>query len=559
MASRSEDAEGGHLSARRTSGSRDTETNVVGRVPSAALSRPRGATRDTDTSSARRMSSLRNVTSSRTGRTRRSYGSWRSEDVPTRSLFSSDLQQLPQHQLLGLAEDGYYEENPWHGKSSQKPIFSLGKPLPHKVRRRTRKPRNVILKHDEEMGDIAEVVEEEEGLEDDGRISGENLATRTASGQPSRTRTQGSENARELQRQQEMMTEAGAAHSDKRNDAGQPVFDYIPEDTDPAERLASHATTRTRSNKQAEPPDFEIDKTPLGHEEQSDVEKDEVDPDELRNWWARLRARHPEPLAEFLATGVAVFLGLASTLSVNLSANQTTKYGDYETSCWAWGFAWMFGIYLGGGVSGAHMNPSVSISLSIFRGFPWKQCAVYVVVQFIASIVAGALAYGIYAESINYADPQKMDMSKTFFSTPREWVSMGSAFFNQVVGGAIMMTAVLALGDDQNNPPGAGMHALVLGLLVTTLKFTLGYNVGSALNPASDFGPRVIAYAVGFREPNVFKSGWWFYGPWLGTVVGSVLGCVIYDGFIFVGSESPVNYRPSRELKDRVRRIVRRK
>jgi aquaglyceroporin related protein len=201
----------------------------------------------------------------------------------------------------------------------------------------------------------------------------------------------------------------------------------------------------------------------------------------------------------------------------------------------------------------------VSISLAIFRGFPWKQCAVYVIVQFIASIAAGALAYGIYADSIRYVDPQKMDLSKTFFSTPQEWVSLGSAFFNQVVGGAIMMTAVLALGDDQNNPPGAGMHALVLGLLVTTLKFTVGYNVGSALNPASDFGPRVVAYAVGFREPNVFKSGWWFYGPWLGTVVGSILGCVIYDGFIFVGSESPVNYRPSPELKARVKRIVRRK
>jgi aquaglyceroporin related protein len=158
---------------------------------------------------------------------------------------------------------------------------------------------------------------------------------------------------------------------------------------------------------------------------------------------------------------VGIFLGLAGTLSVNLSANQSEKYGTYETICWVSGFAWMFGIYLGGGVSGAHMNPAISFSLSVFRGFPWKQCCIYVVAQFIAGITAGALAYGIFRDSIRHVDPSMTDTAKTFFSSPPDFVSMGTACFNQVVGGAIMMIAVFALGDDQNNPPGAGMHAFV--------------------------------------------------------------------------------------------------
>ncbi|KAK7414107.1 hypothetical protein QQX98_007050 [Neonectria punicea] len=317
--------------------------------------------------------------------------------------------------------------------------------------------------------------------------------------------------------------------------------------------MTSHQPRMHAKQQSNTQPDYKIDSEPLGQQEKPSVEAGETDPDELRNWWARFRARHPEPLAEFLATTVAILLGLAGTLSVNLSTKQSDDYGTYETSCWAWGFAWMFGVYLGGGVSGAHMNPAISISLSLFRGFPWKQCAIYVLVQFIAGIVAGGLAYGIYADSIHYADPDMSDMSKTFFSTPREWVSLPSAFFNQVVGSAVMMIAVFALGDDHNNPPGAGMHALILGFLVTTLKFTLGYNIGSALNPASDFGPRVVAYAVGYRESNVFQSGWWFYGPWLATLVGSCLGCAIYDGFVFVGTESPINFRFNMALKDRLR------
>jgi aquaglyceroporin related protein len=72
---------------------------------------------------------------------------------------------------------------------------------------------------------------------------------------------------------------------------------------------------------------------------------------------------------------------------------------------------------------------------------------------------------------------------------------------------------------------------------------TLGYNIGSALNPASDFGPRLIAYAIGYRQTQVFVDPWWIYGPWAATLVGSLVGCAMYDSFVFVGSESPVNYR----------------
>ncbi|KAI9164053.1 Aquaglycerol porin AQY3 [Paramyrothecium foliicola] len=465
-------------------------------------------------------------------------------------------------------DEDYHQENPWYSQKSQKPIFSLGGPLPHVVRRRRkiRRPVKVTAKKDEETGDIEEIVEDEilgeEDSEDDTRTN------RTISNHPDRVRTHGStathETTRDVQQQQYRATAAGVAHNDKRNDAGQPVFDYIPgpaEHTDPkqddatidghnVDRSRTTATHQTRNQ-----PEVKIDDEPLGHQECPDVEDGEANPDEFRNWWARLRAKYPEPLAELLATCVAVFLGLAATLSVNLSSNQPTKYGDYETSCWAWGFAWMFGIYLGGGVSGAHMNPAISISLSVFRGFPWRQCAIYVFVQFIASIAAGGLAYGLFADSIHYVDPELSTMSQTFFSTPQEWVSFRSAFANQVAGSAVQMMAVLALGDDQNNPPGAGMHALIIGLLVTTTKWTLGYNIGSALNPASDFGPRVVAYAAGCRGPAVFQSMWWLYGPWLATVLGSIVGGVFYDGFVFVGTESPVNYKWSDVIRSHSRSV----
>ncbi|KAF3761372.1 hypothetical protein M406DRAFT_229669, partial [Cryphonectria parasitica EP155] len=371
----------------------------------------------------------------------------------------------------------YREQNPWHDQPKDRPLFSLGEPLPRIASQR---------KHNQEktQGEL-----DSEGSDE------------TLSEPPQKTTTQSQR--RQLGEQDE--------------------------GTDMARR-------------------FQIDADTVGGQREGDaVEDGRVDPNAMRNKWARIRAKYPEPLAEFLCTAMSVFLGLTGTLSVNLSQNQSQQYGSYETACWAWGLAFMFGIYLGGGVSGAHMNPAISISLSVFRGFPWRRCCLYIAVQTVAALAGGALAYALYADAIRNVDPALTETYTSFFTVPKPWVSPATAFFTEFLCGAVIMIAVLSLGDDQNNPPGAGMHAFILGLLVTVLKMTLGYNTGAALSPASDLGPRLVAYAAGYRIEALWASGWWFYGPWAGTVSGAVIGCCLYDAVVFVGSESPINYRWSEE------------
>lgn len=79
-------------------------------------------------------------------------------------------------------------------------------------------------------------------------------------------------------------------------------------------------------------------------------------------------------------------------------------------------------------------------------------------------------------------------------------------------------------------------------MLLTTLKLTLDRNTGSALNPAADLGPRLVTLGVGYGRSTVFGDVWWIVGPWAANFAGSVLGGAIYDGLIFVGTESPVNH-----------------
>lgn len=107
------------------------------------------------------------------------------------------------------------------------------------------------------------------------------------------------------------------------------------------------------------------------------------------------------------------------------------------------------------------MNPAISISLAMFRGFPWKRCSVYIVIQLLAAFTGGGLAYCLYHDAILQVDPTLTETYSSWFTVPQTWASPASAFFSEFLAAAVVMVAVLSLGDDQNNPPGAGMHAFV--------------------------------------------------------------------------------------------------
>ena len=339
------------------------------------------------------------------------------------------MNQPPAAERQSWVDDEYYEENPWYGRPKSKPVFSLGRPLPHTSRgRKKMKAKKAKVKRSLKR-------DEEPDLE-----KGQSSSKGNRTGKSVRITDDTADDHAERQQDDDAGDWGNRSRRDhkstKRNDAGEPVYDYQPWNNGPGGQ--SHQVKDSEETVAGEDDEhgdrfeegqkYKVDGEPVGQPEDEEVEEIEKDPDELRNWWARVRAKYPEPLAEFLCvsslltlhaddsrlfvllplnghdadalcyvyafiqTAMSTYLGLCATISVKLSANQSLQYGTYETSCWAWGFAFMFGIYLSGGVSGAHMNPAISICLAIFRGFPWRQCAIYIVIQFLASFAAGALA-----------------------------------------------------------------------------------------------------------------------------------------------------------------------
>jgi aquaglyceroporin related protein len=277
------------------------------------------------------------------------------------------------------------------------------------------------------------------------------------------------------------------------------------------------------------------------------VAEDEIH--NLHTHWSVIRLRFREPLAELLAVIVQLTLGFCANLAYTTSNGSS---GAADTTCWAWGLATMVGIYIAGGISGAHLNPAISIMLYIYRGFPLRKIPIYVLAQLLGAFIAALIAFGVFrTDIINYGGVNLADGDtiSSFITYPRHvWIDHSTAFFTEFTATSILAVAVLALGDDANAPPGAGMSALIIGLIVTVLSMAFGYNTGCAMNPTRDLGPRLAVLALGYGGGNTFGNSYWVWGPWCATIGGAIFGAFLYDSLIFVGGESPVNY-PRKRIK----------
>ncbi|PLB53653.1 putative aquaporin [Aspergillus steynii IBT 23096] len=285
---------------------------------------------------------------------------------------------------------------------------------------------------------------------------------------------------------------------------------------------------------------------------------DQPQPDDHEhvNTWALVRHWLREPLAEYLGTTVTMLIGLCATLAIGTGGSQA---GDRLALYWAWGLAVMVGIYISGGVSGGHLNPAISIALWVFRGFPGRLCSYYVIAQILGALTAGGLAYCIYRDSILALAPTT-PMGATgigFYTEPLSYVRNVTAFFNEFVSAAILICTIFAMGDGGNAPPGAGMHSFIIGLLILVLCVGFGFNTGGVFNPARDLGPRLVALMAGYGGSTFTeRDGWWFWGAWLATTTGALAGAAVYDVFVFIGGESPVNYPPARRKRAFLKRAL---
>ncbi|CZT22959.1 related to channel proteins [Ramularia collo-cygni] len=304
-------------------------------------------------------------------------------------------------------------------------------------------------------------------------------------------------------------------------------------------------------------------------------EHDNADHADLR--WAIFRGALKEPFAEFFGTLILVAFGNGSVAQVMLSAGETAApggngFGEYQSINWGWGLGVMLGIYVAGD-SGAYLNPALTFTNCVLRKLPWRRFPIYFIAQLLGGFVGSGIVYANYINKINTYEggagirtvpPAPKATAGLFCTFPQGDLTKASQFFSEFIASAFLMFVIFALKDDSNKgsfSASGSWFPLALFFLVFGLGASFGWETGYAINLARDFGPRLMAYALGYGNELWSAGGYYFWIPMVAPFCGALFGGVMYDIAIYTGP-SPINtpyfglkklLLPHKAIKDRVK------
>ncbi|KAJ7062365.1 aquaporin [Mycena amicta] len=267
------------------------------------------------------------------------------------------------------------------------------------------------------------------------------------------------------------------------------------------------------------------------------------------NWWSKYRLMFREYVAEFLGVCMLVIFGTGVDCQVVLSSSTavaSSQRGDYLSINFGWAIGTAMGVWASGGYSGGHINPAVTLAMATWRGFPWKKVPGYIFAQVMGSLAGAALVYANYYHAISAfegGNHVRTRSTASLFSTyPLTYMTDAACFFSEFLGTAVLLVMVLAINDNKNLPPPNGLAPLCIFLLILGIGASLGMETGYAINPARDFGTRVLTSMVGYgKAVYTFRNHYWLWCPVLAPILGAQAGCAFYDVFLYSGDESPVN------------------
>ena len=191
--------------------------------------------------------------------------------------------------------------------------------------------------------------------------------------------------------------------------------------------------------------------------------------------------------AEFLGTLILILLGNGVVANVSLKKSKA-EGGGWIVVTTAWGLAVAIAAYTTGWVSGAHLNPAVTIGFAAIGSLDWALVPGYIVAQILGAIVGAMLCYAAFKD--HFAATENGDVKLGVFCTAPAIKNYGRNFITEVIGTAMLVGGILGINHANN---GVGpLSALLAGFLVWVIGMSLGGPTGYAINPARDLGPRLL-------------------------------------------------------------------
>ena len=252
---------------------------------------------------------------------------------------------------------------------------------------------------------------------------------------------------------------------------------------------------------------------------------------------------------EFFGTFLLVFFGCGSVSAAVLTGAQV---GVFQVAI-VWGLGIATAIYLTGSLSGAHLNPAVTVSMAAWSDFPTRRVIPYVATQLLGAFAAAAVIFFIFGDALTGFERANHIMRGQpgseasamvfgeFFPSPgghpltneaRTHMSSFGAFGAEVIGTAILLLVIFCVTDERNKSHPRAFTAATIGLTVTLLISLLGPLTMACFNPARDFAPRVFSSVAGWgKVPFTVNGNGWLTVYILAPLLGGLIGGAIYRVF----------------------------
>ena len=238
-------------------------------------------------------------------------------------------------------------------------------------------------------------------------------------------------------------------------------------------------------------------------------------------------------LAEFIGTAILLLLGAGVVANINLKKTIASGQTPWVLITSAWGFAVFVGVYVSAASSGAHLNPAVTLGLATAGKFSWSLVPGYFIAQLLGAMCGSWLAYLTYID--HYRATTDESAVRSTFCTGPAIRNIKNNLFSEAIGtfmlvfGALFIVSpnISIVGTEVQNFGLGALDALPVGILVWVIGISLGGTTGYAINPARDFGPRLVYQLLPRKNKDADCGYSWV--PILGPFIGGSLAGLVYS------------------------------
>lgn len=235
-------------------------------------------------------------------------------------------------------------------------------------------------------------------------------------------------------------------------------------------------------------------------------------------------------LGELVGTMILIIFGAGVVGGVVLKKSKAEGAGWIVITI-GWGLAVAMGVYAVGNVSGAHLNPAVTVGLASIGEFPWADVPMYILAQMVGAIIGATIVYFNYLP--HWKETEDTDAKLAVFSTIPAINHPLSNLTSEIIGTFALLLGILSIGANEFTE---GLNPLIVGALIVAIGMSLGGTTGYAINPARDLGPRIAHFFLPI--PGKGKSNWRYaWIPVAGPIIGGSFGALFYQQ-IFEGKNS---------------------